>query len=170
MIHLLFRSLGTSSVVCNVFEREYPAADLETRADELVVVRDGFSWAVALLPPVVLLARGAWVAFLAYAAIALVLLGGIGYLEINAGWALIALAAIGIIAGFEAPSLERWWLRQRGWTEVGVASGSDQQECERRFFEVWLSQQTAPQRPAEVAAVAAPVPGHDLRRLFAAAP
>jgi hypothetical protein len=41
--------------------------------------------------------------------------------------------------GLEASTLERTWLSYRGWTELGTVAGRNLPECERRFFDSWLS-------------------------------
>ena len=164
MIGLMFRGKSSAGVVCNVYERPDPAGDVATRAAELAFVRDGFSWAVAVLPPLVLLARGAWVALAAYGVAAALVVGAASQLQLDSGWAFLVLLALGVISGFEAPALERWWLTQQGWKEIGIASGIDQAECERRFFDTWLPQQTEGQHVAATDVL----PVSALRRLFAA--
>ncbi len=59
-----------NDVVCSVHERPDHAAELQQRADELVFLRDGFSLPVAILPPVALIYRRAWLATLVYLALA----------------------------------------------------------------------------------------------------
>jgi hypothetical protein len=159
---LLFRP-GSSGTVCTVHERHDHSPDPMDRAEDMTFVRDGFSWPVAIAAPIVLLARGAWLPLLAYLCAAVVMVSLISAVGLSPEWATLALLALNVIAAFEAPALERWLLQRRGWDEVGVVSGLDQADCERRFFDTWLRSQTGPSAAA-VAAAASPVSA--IRRLF----
>jgi hypothetical protein len=163
MIGLLLRR---NDVVCSVHERPDHAAELEQRADELVFLRDGFSLPVAILPPVALIYRRAWLATLVYLALAASIVVGLDALGAGPAAYVLALLVLGIVFGFEAVNFERWSLNTFGWTEVGVVSGANFEECEIRFFNAWHPVQYKP----------AALPGdasHQLsmlRRLFAAGP
>lgn len=103
-------------------------------------VRDGFSPAAALLPPLWMAAHGLWLVLMGYVVSCLAiftLAAALGTPDAVAGGALIAL---NIIVGFEAASLVRWSLDRLGWQEVGVVTGSSAGDCERRFFDAWLSE------------------------------
>lgn len=163
MIHLLF---PRSNIVCSVHEAPDHPASVAQRAEDLVFLQDGFSWRVALLPPLALLTRGAWAPLAAYVALAVAVLAGLNALAAPEGWSLLALLVLSVVFGFEAASLQRWSMGTLGWTEVGVVSGADQDECERRFFDAWL---TAQSPPAALAATTSDQPSM-LRRLFAARP
>lgn len=163
MIGLLF---PPRSVVCSVHERQDHAANVLLRADELIFLREGFSWPVAILPPVALLTRGSWVALAAYVVLASLALYALSLAGAEPAWSLLALVVLGVIFGFEASALERWTLARRGWDEVGVVSGADEAECERRFFDGWL-----PLQPTSTAqSDNDPTQPSLLRRLFAARP
>ena len=54
-----------------------------------------------------------------------------------------ALLAIALLVGLEAPSLQRAKLSRKGWKNIGLVSGNDLEEAERRFFAHWV--QDAPQ-------------------------
>ncbi len=153
-------------VVCSIHERPDHAAAVEQRADELVFLRDRFSWPVAILPPLALLARGVWVGLLVYLAAVAMAIFALELAGAPNGAYAIALVVIHIVFGFEATALERWYLRAAGWKEVAVVSGADMAECETRFFMSW--------RPAlymtEPAPAESPRQPTLLRRLFAAAP
>lgn len=139
---LLFRH-NSAGTICTVHERRDHSPETVQRAEELEFVRDGFSWTVALAAPVVLLSRGAWLALAAYivaVTVAILLASALG---LSGAWGAVFVFAIHVIAGFEAAGLERWSLSRRGWSEVGVVSGSDLGDCERRFFDGWLKDNTA---------------------------
>ncbi|MEZ5817378.1 MAG: DUF2628 domain-containing protein [Hyphomicrobiaceae bacterium] len=111
------------------------------RGEELVFVREGFSFLAAIFTPFWMIAHGLWLALVAYfvAVIGLELIfwaAGVG--QNAAGWAMVALH---LLVGFEADAIRRWTLGRRGWTVVGSVSGRNREECERRFFEAWLKDQ-----------------------------
>jgi len=167
MIGLILRS--RNGIVCSVHEHADHEVNVMDRAEGLRFVREGFSWAVALLAPFVLLLRGAWLALALY----LVLATAISFVMTSFGatamLTALAILALGIVFGFEAAAIERLSLSLLGWEEVGVVGGADMEECERRFFDAWLAEKTA--KPLPAAAAPAPVQTSTmLRRLFAARP
>jgi hypothetical protein len=124
-----------------VYESPTPAADRVDRAEALVFVKDGFSWAAFLFAPIWMLMHRLWWVLLGYA-------GAVAGLQLI-GWALgqqnvwATLAALGfnLILGFEASSLRRWTLERGGWTMVGAATGATYAAAERTFFDNWLPAQ-----------------------------
>ncbi len=48
--------------------------------------------------------------------------------------------------GLEASTLRRFTLRRRGWRNVGVVSGDDLEDAERRFFDAWVRARRAGRR------------------------
>jgi hypothetical protein len=117
-----------------------PANRLES-AEQLLFVKDGFSWPAALLPPLWLLWKRMWLEFAIYA-------GGTGLMV----WALTSMGAtdttsallliIQIVFGFEAGALYSAALERRGWRAVGTVTGRNAEDAERRFLEVWLPTHT----------------------------
>jgi hypothetical protein len=131
-----------------VHESPNPPADRIDRAERLAFVRDGFSWTAALLAPIWMLAHRLWWPLVAYA-VAVAVIVTIWQSEfLHPGW--IALAAIGmnLLVGLEACTLRRWTLDQRGWTTLGSVSGRSSEDCERRFFDMWLPTQPVLAQPA----------------------
>jgi hypothetical protein len=57
---------------------------------------------------------------------------------------------IASLVGLEAGTLRRFTLRRRGWTNVGVVTGEDREDAERRFFDAWLRRGANPAAPAAV--------------------
>jgi Protein of unknown function (DUF2628) len=125
-----------------------PAGRLE-RAERLVFVKDGFSWMATLFTPVWLIVYRLWWPLVGYVAL-MVLLGALGNL-VGTGWTGLVSLALNLLIGFEASVLRRWGLDRRGWRSVGSVSGRTAEECERRFFELWL--------PAQSGGAAAPSGG-----------
>src|SRR5262245_34397319 len=132
-----------------VHERPDPPADRIDRAAGMMFVRDGFSWSAALFTPVWMLVHRLWWPLLAYivAAGALELLRQT--IAIDPGWLTVATVALGLLIGLEAATLRRWGLARRGWSTLGSVSGRNAEDCERRFFDLWLpSQPVLAQRAA----------------------
>ncbi len=125
------------------------------RAEALAFVKDGFSLQAFLLGPLWLLMQRLWLALGAYVAVAVAILAANEWLGLPAIAALIAFIGLHAVIGFEADTIERMSLEQKGWTSLGSVSGTSALDCERRFFETWLHQQPVlasreaqPQRPS----------------------
>jgi Protein of unknown function (DUF2628) len=124
-----------------VHEPPDPPADRIDRAEKLVFIKDGFSWAAAFFGPLWMIVHRLWWALLGFVLITgslqlLVRLAGI-----DQGWVTLAGFAVNLLVGFEADTLRRWALERRGWRMLGAVSGRTYAECERRFFEAWLPTQ-----------------------------
>jgi hypothetical protein len=124
-----------------VHEHPDPAADRIDRAEELVFVKDGFSWVAALFAPLWLLVHRLWWPLLGYVVVS----GALQLVQLTAAvdprWLALAGFALNVLIGFEADTLRRWALERRGWHTVGTVSGKTAAECERRFFDAWLPTQ-----------------------------
>jgi hypothetical protein len=124
-----------------VHEPPNPPADRVDRAESLVFIKDGFSWAAALFAPIWLMAHRLWWPLLGF----IVLSGGFEVIKhfsgIDVRWTGLAVLALNLLVGFEADALRRWALERRGWRMLGTVTGSSAAECERRFFETWLPSQ-----------------------------
>jgi hypothetical protein len=139
-------------------------ADPASVAEGFVFVRDSFSWWAFLLAPLWMLRHRMWVVLLGY----VVLSGAIEAALVRFGASRTAVAIVGflisLLVGLEASTLRRLALRRRGWSNVGLISGKDLEDAERRFFDAWLrrtparsgaTNSTAP-RPASGATAGVP--------------
>ena len=124
--------------VYTIHEPPDAPADRIDRAEQLVFLKDGFSWGAFLFGPFWLAARGEWAGLAAYIAAVIVLSALFGLISENPSWITLAILALNLFLGFEAASLRRWSLERAGWTELGAVSSRNAAECERRFFETWL--------------------------------
>ena len=124
-----------------VHERPDPAADRVDRAEGLVFVKDGFSWAAAVFAPIWLLVHRLWWPLLGYVAVSAALQLPQLVFTVDQHWLGLAAFAFNVLIGFEADTLRRWGLERRGWHTVGTVSGKTAAECERRFFDAWLPNQ-----------------------------
>lgn len=121
-----------------VHEGPNPPADRFERAERLEFVKEGFDWIAAALTPLWLLMRRLWLLLLGY----LIVVGGLrlGLDAMGAdprAWQVLT-AAIHLLIGLEADTLQRWTLDKRGYVQVGSVVGRSIDECERRFLDAWL--------------------------------
>ena len=124
-----------------IHERPDPAADRVDRAEALVFVKDGFSWAAALFAPLWLIVHRLWWPLLGYVVLSAALQLPQLLFTFDQRWLGLAALALNVLVGFEADSLRRWGLERRGWHTVGTVTGRTAAECERRFFDAWLPSQ-----------------------------
>jgi Protein of unknown function (DUF2628) len=124
-----------------VHEPTNPPADRIDRAENLVFIKDGFSWVAALFAPFWLLVHRLWWPLLGY-----LVLSGVFELvrqgtSLDPRWISLAGAGLHLLIGFEADTLRRWALDRRGWHTLGSVTARNVAEGERRFFEAWLPRQ-----------------------------
>jgi hypothetical protein len=124
-----------------IHERPDPAADRVDRAEALVFVKDGFSWAAALFAPLWLIVHRLWWPLLGYVILSAVLQVPQLLFTFDQRWLGLAALALNVLVGLEADSLRRWGLERLGWHTVGTVTGKTAAECERRFFDAWLPNQ-----------------------------
>ena len=124
--------------VYTVHEPPPRTADTSADAERFIFVRDGFYWWAFLLTPLWMLRHRLWLVFAIY----LVATAALDTAMQSVGLSAFAIAMIGILfsllIGFEAGTLRRFALRRRRWKNVGVVSGDDLEDAERRFFDAWL--------------------------------
>ena len=124
--------------VYTVHEPPDPPADRLDRADSHVFVKDGFTWAAAVLTPFWLLANRMWLVLAAYILGLAALQLGLAWIEAEQQIRTVLMIAVHMLIGFEADTLKRWTLDRKDWRMVGSVAGRSWLECERRFFEAWL--------------------------------
>jgi hypothetical protein len=131
--------------------------------ERFVFVRDGFYVWAFLLTAFWMLWRRLWLVLVGYGVIVAAL--NVALLALGASAAVLALAdfVIAVLVGLEASTLVRFTLRRRGWRSVGIVSGDDTEDAERRFFDAWVrdrasqpsvSPPAAPPRPPQGASSA----------------
>jgi hypothetical protein len=123
-------------------------------------VRDGFYWWAFLLAPLWMLRHRLWLVLMLY----LILTIGIetAMRAVGASGTVISLVAvlIALLVGLEGGTLRRLGLRRRRWKTIGVVTGTDLEDAERRFFDAWVrrapssSEAPAPPPPPPTAAPA----------------
>lgn len=119
-------------------------------AERIIFVRDGFSFWAFLFAPLWMLWHRMWLVLIAYAAVVAAIEASM--VRVGASRTVIAVISlfISVLVGLEASTLCRVALRRRGWHNVGIVSGDDVEDAERRFFAVWLQrgQSQSAARPA----------------------
>ena len=138
-------------LVYTVHEPARPAKSPDERAEEVIFVKEGFTWWGFFFAPFWLLANSLWLEF----AIGFVLLAGLAAgltatgLKNEANIVLDLLPAL--IVGFEGHGLKRWNLERKGYRFIAPVAGENYNECERRFFAAWLPTLASPGvKPASI--------------------
>jgi hypothetical protein len=130
-----------------VYQPPLRPADNLPVTDRFVFVRDGFSWWAFLLTPFWMLRHRLWLVLSVYVLVLAGIDAALHALGASTFSIVLAGALISLFVGLEAGTLRRWTLSGRGWRNVGVVSGHDAEEAERRFFDAWV-RRTAAQRSA----------------------
>jgi hypothetical protein len=112
-----------------------------------VFVRDGFSWWAFLLTPFWMLRHRLWLALAIYILVSAAVDTGLHALGASVFALVLAGLLISFLAGLEAGTLRRFKLARRHWRNIGVVTGDDVEDAERRFFDAWIRQAPA-RRPA----------------------
>jgi Protein of unknown function (DUF2628) len=124
--------------VYTVHEPPLRTADSRPDPERFVFVRDGFYFWAFLFGPLWMLWRGLWLVLAAYVVILLAIQGTIVIVGASSLAPMAIAVLMSLLVGLEAGTLRRFTLRRRGWRNVGIVSGEDSQDAERRFFETWL--------------------------------
>lgn len=140
-----------------IYEPPEAARDLAESADQLVFVKEGFSWPALFVPMLWLIYQRMWIELMLLVLL-LVLVGWIfGTGDSNA--MLLRIVNIGIVVmfAFEANDLLGAALERRGYRYAGVALGPDRQSAELSFFRSWLPEQDRVEPTPRAAAPRAPL-------------
>jgi Protein of unknown function (DUF2628) len=140
--------------VYTVHEPPRRAGTAAANVERFAFVRDGFSWWAFLFAPLWMLRHRMWLVLIGYVVIA-------GAIEVPVklsgapGFAASVIGLLlGLLVGLEAGTLRRFTLNRRGWKNLGVVSGDDLEDAERRFFDAWLQRTNSPSSGPH-----APMPG-----------
>ena len=129
--------------VYTVHEPPLRAADASAEPERFAFVRDGFYWWAFLLTPFWMLWHRLWLVLAIYVLVS----AGLDAVVRMIGASVFVIALVGVLisllVGFEAGTLRRFTLGRRGWSNVGVVSGDDLEDAERRFFDAWVRQASA---------------------------
>ena len=135
-----------------------------SNVERFAFVRDGFSFWAFLLAPFWMLRHRMWLVLVFYVAVTAGLEILVQMFGASASIAGLIGVLISLLVGLEAGTLRRFTLGRRGWKNIGVVSGEDIEDAERRFFDAWLSRAaaqpgvTAAATPSAPSASTAPAP------------
>jgi hypothetical protein len=113
------------------------------RAERLVFLKDGFSWAAFLLGPFWLAYHRIWIGLAAYAGVLLLASAVLSLMGAPQVWSMLVSLGLALFLGFEGSTLRSDKLAAQGWRMLGTVSGRNLAQCERRYFESWLTRQPA---------------------------
>ena len=103
-------------------------------ADDVVLLREGFSWWALLFPLLWLAIKGMWIVLIIALAAQFLIWAIAEALGFGEAMRLIFSLAINLILGFEGNELLRWTYERRGFSEVGLVEARDIEEAEYLFF------------------------------------
>ena len=129
-------------------------------AERFAFVRDGFYFRAFLFAPLWMLWHRMWLVLAGYVIVSAVVETALVAVGASPTDVLVVALLIALLVGLEASTLRRFTLNRRGWKNVGVISGDDLEDAERRFFETWAHELPAqPGVPAAPPPAPPPVPG-----------
>lgn len=156
--------------VFTVHEPPRRAADAAIDPQRIVFVRDGFHFWAFIAAWLWMLCHRMWLVFVIYVVVSAAIYAAMHFAGVgDAGLVLVGLL-IALLVGIEASTLRRFTLARSGWKNVGIVSGEDREDAERRFFDAWLCvprDHAAPSAAAVAPVVPAPAPhASDIIGLF----
>lgn len=104
-------------------------------ADDVVFVKDGFSWPAFFIPMFWLIYRGMWIVLIGYIAVLVVSSTLLGFLGVDDTTSFVVGLAVSLLMGFEGNDLLRWTLSRSGLRAVAVVQAGSIEDAERRFFQ-----------------------------------
>ena len=120
--------------VYTVHHRHESSGSLTGLAEDVILVKDGFSWPAFLVPLLWLLYKRMWIVLAFYLA-AESGLAALAYSELlPEAAATVGTFAISLILGLEGNDLYRWSLDRRRYREQAVVVARDFAAAEQRYF------------------------------------
>ena len=104
------------------------------RADETVLVREGFDWSAFLFGPLALIYRGLWLATLAWVVAGAALFAAAALTGLGFGPRLALYLVLAVLTGLEAADQRRRALGRAGYIPAALVAGATREAAERRFF------------------------------------
>ncbi len=102
---------------------------------DLVLVKEGFSWPAFLFTFLWALVHRMWLPAAGFfAAVALAGLAAAAFLRDETLEGIVTFAVAAAV-GFVAADVRRWWLDRKGFDEVALVVGRDEDEALRRFLD-----------------------------------
>jgi len=110
--------------------------------ERFAFVRDGFSIWAFLFSALWMLRYRMWLVLLIYLVLATGIEWGLRAVGVSGPFLGLVGLLISVLVGIEAGTLRRFTLSRRGWKNVGIVSGDDLEDAERRFFTAWCGSAT----------------------------
>jgi hypothetical protein len=124
--------------VYTVHQPPLRAAQAASNPERFVFVRDGFYFWAFLLSVLWMLWHRLWLVLLIYLVVIVSIEMALRSLGVSSSAIAIFGLLLAFLVGMEAGTLRRFKLARRGWKNVGVVSGDDLEDAERRFFDAWV--------------------------------
>ena len=80
-----------------------------------------------------------WLVLTGYVVLVVAIGVGLHAVGASTGARLLVAFLLALLIGLEAATLRRWTLSRRGWTNLGLVIGDDEEAAERRFFDAWVA-------------------------------
>ncbi len=120
-----------------IYEPLHPQKELLARADELIFIKDGFSFWAMIGSVFWMIYHHLWIPLIGFF-IAIGLLAALAHLFGAApGADVILFVGLSIALGFLANDIRRAVLERQQYHMIGTIAGHTKIECERRFFSNW---------------------------------
>jgi len=116
-----------------------PAGAAGSDPERFVFVRDGFHFWAFVFGPVWLLVKGLWLSLVIYIVAAAALHIAMWLLAVPVATYAALVLLMHLLVGLEAGTIQRWTLRLRSWTALGVVTGINHEAAERRFYDRWVA-------------------------------
>ncbi len=123
--------------VFTVHEPPRRAANAVADPERIVFVREGFSFWAFVFAALWMARYRMWLVLLLYLAIAGAVEIALRFAGVGAAGIALGGFAIALLVGIEAATLRRFALRRQGFRDIGIVSGEDLEDAERRFFDSW---------------------------------
>lgn len=120
--------------IFTIHELPFPSDNKIKRAVSLKFIKYGFSWGAFFFSPVYFIFKSEWLGLFFYFLSLLLFLSLFTFFKLDMDVFSLYLIVLHLIFGFEASSLQRLWLRLRGWREIDAITGLNKDECERNYF------------------------------------
>ncbi len=141
--------------IYTVHEPPLRAAEAAPNPERFVFVRDGFYFWAFVFSVLWMLWHRMWLILLIYVAVVVGLESALRYLGVSSPLLGLIGFLIALLVGIEAATLRRFKLARSGWKNIGVVSGDNLEDAERRFFDSWLRRASDP-RPGPTASPPGP--------------
>jgi Protein of unknown function (DUF2628) len=145
--------------IYSVLEPPVRGPDPLPDAERFIFVRDGFYFRAFLFAPFWMIWHRMWLVLAGYVIVSAVLETALVALGASAADVSVVALLIALLVGLEASTLRRFSLSRRGWRNVGIISGNDLENAERRFFEAWVHELPAQRVTPGAAPPPPPAPG-----------